>query len=211
MPSRIFAFSIAVTAVLMNPSIVFASQAISRGNNDLGVVSIAITVGPIAEIRFPEGLSFELRVGESDVNAAEHGDDIAGLETLTPESIFRADVPFLVLGNAYAVVEARPSRVAYSGAREVGVAAKSSGPVGREGVLGYTLEIDFEGNSRNRNNSRTQERVRAEFATATAISSVDVAQSERMGLLRIYADATLFESNTGIYHGEVIMAISAEQ
>ena len=206
---RVVSGVIACLAVSVTAQAAQAQSSRTMQPTDRAVVTIGITVGPIAEIVFPEGQAFELRVPEAlpdgDFQAAQqrHPPDESSME------VPMAEIPFIVRGNATAVVEALPGETTWANEREFGV-ARAASPYGAGSLLAYSMELVFG----NRPSDAYLESVSAmssgRFATSGVVSMTNVAQSPEHGSLRIVGDRAVLGTGSGRFHGEIIVAVSAE-
>ncbi|TVS19622.1 MAG: hypothetical protein EA424_07840 [Planctomycetaceae bacterium] len=173
------------------------------------VVTIGITVGPIAEIVFPEGQAFELRVPEPSQAGALQEVQHQGFQPASAAPVHMAELPFIVRGNATAVVEAQPSETTWTDDQEFGV-ARSARPNDGVSLLAYSMEIDFGDRPSNMFLQRAHTRSSGPAATAGVFSSSNVAQSPERGILRIVGNAMVFGTGPGEFTGEIVVSVSAE-
>ncbi|TVQ27673.1 MAG: hypothetical protein EA370_17695 [Wenzhouxiangella sp.] len=173
------------------------------------VVSIVITVGPIAEIVFPEGQAFELRVPEPSQAGALQEVQHQGFQPASAAPVHMAELPFIVRGNATAVVEAQPSETTWTDDQEFGV-ARSARPNDGVSLLAYSMEIDFGERPSNVFSQRAHTWSSGRTATAGVLSSSNVAQSPERGNLRVIGDSMVFGTAPGQFNGEIVVSVSAE-
>ena len=206
---RAFRGVIACLAVSLTAQAAQAQSSGAMQPTNRAVVSIGITVGPVAEIVFPEGQAFELRVPDAlpdgNFQAAQQLDALYEAETEVP----MAEIPFVVRGNATAVVEAQPGETTWANEREFGV-ARAVGPDGTGSRLAYSMELAFGTMPSDAFPAIVSANRSGRSATSGVVSMTSVAQSPEHGSLRIVGDRAVLDTGSGRFHGEIIVAVSAE-
>lgn len=159
-------------------------------------VSISITIGPIAEIRFPEGTVFTFADPAPTSSLADPDDT----EALT------AEVPFVVWGNAQAVIALQSATLRKLEDLRPGHAA-SSGEAGRSGAAFLDVDIEYDG----RFTAEAVHRAGSmNGAGSPLISRVNVSEGPIEGRFRLTADPQTIPGPLEQYHGELVVAVSAE-
>jgi hypothetical protein len=184
-----------VFAVVLSSRMMGPEAALSQTFGEPQTVTIAIQIGPIVEVSFPEGTTFSLEV--------PHRDSMAGgaLRGTPAPTVTPVQIPFEVRGNAHAVVSAMPRGVDAASARDgVGVARlqKNGASILDAGELGYQTIVEFPAGTR-----------RGETATGSAAMRANVARSPVSGVVHIVPINKNGAIN-GTYVGAVEMAAYAE-
>lgn len=206
---RFFSGVLAFLAVSVMAQAAQAQSSRAMQEADQAVVTIGITVGPIAEIVFPEGRAFELRVPEAlsvrDFQAGQQRAPHDEAEMGVP----MAEIPFIVRGNATAVIEAQPVETAWANEREFGV-ARAASPDNTGSRLAFSMELVFQSRPSNAYVAKVIPKSSGRSATSGVVSLTNVAQSPKNGKLRIQGDSAILGTGSGQFRGEIIISVSAE-
>ncbi|SEP23770.1 hypothetical protein SAMN04490248_1488 [Salinihabitans flavidus] len=198
--ARVVRKIVAVTAfcVVLLARVVSPEAALSQTFGTPQTVSIAIQIGPIVEVSFPEGTTFSLEVA-SGGGALNTGIDHR--RGAVPIAV-PVEIPFEVRGNAHAVVSAMPGRGDLTPASDlVGVAKMRSdgSSVSDTAALRYRTVVEFPTGTH-----------RGKIDTGRAMMRANVADSPMRGVVHVipfgYEDTAI-----GHYTGSVEMAVYAEK
>jgi hypothetical protein len=201
-------------ALLVGLSLLGAVESRAQQTTSKASVGVEIRVGPIAQIEFPQGTGFELYIPSRQEGLADQGP----FSPARAPHVATAQIPFTVVGNAWAVVSALPADI---------LQVLPDGPVGKafpgdpegpnQGVeLPYRLRLEFpEGtpvqplagleNPRGRN------------PTDDGTASANVASGPVFGVIHVIPDIIWGEIasgrfvNHGLYRGEVQVTIAATE
>ena len=191
MLERTWAISVMMAMGLSYAAASASTEADMRHNQ--ASVTIAITVGPIAEISFPQGTTVELRP------AAESEALPAAPAVMSPDAGFThlAELPFVVRGNAHAVVEAH-------GVRSTAGRKDPTADAGR-----YAMAITFDHASGRTASIGGSLALSDGFATPPVSARVHVAPRPVSGSLWIYAPPEVSGTSSRREWG-VLVSVSAE-
>jgi hypothetical protein len=160
-------------------------------------VNISITIGPIAEIRFPEGTTFEFDQQVLDKTSPRSSAADAEFE----ESLV-AEVPFVVWGNAHAVI-------ALQSATLLATHEPSKGTAAATGVNSALLDVEIQYDDRHGLQAVGHMGDGVE-RLSPLVSRVNVSGGAIEGRFRIVAQPGLGSAEHGGYRGEIVVNVSAE-
>jgi len=163
-------------------------------------VSISIKVGPIAEINFPRGTDFVLEVPKPETGAPAAGEDLPRVEPIR--------IPFVVRGNATALVHAEASEIQKShDGTNLGVARMISD---RSRTLTYMLEMNFPSKSKTMKKIIFSRISRDNIDTSSRYASANVADGPSNGFVSVIPNfQNAARSGYGTYSGSVNLTITA--
>lgn len=179
-------------------------------------VQVELRVSTIAQIDFPEGTNFLLRIPSREEALARRGPYALG----NPPYLDVAEIPFVVNGNAWLTVSAEPGSVQASRPKRGFGPAYDSGPVGlafpddrngpNKGIeLPYRLWIDF---SPTGVGGRSADLLGP--ARGASVAHINAADGPILGVVYVVPNLTWGEiasrrfSHPGYYRGEVRIAIT---
>jgi len=169
-------------------------------------VSISIKVSPIAEINFPRGTDFVLKVPKPETGAPAAGENLPRVE--------RVRIPFVVRGNATALVHAEASEIQKShDGTKFGVARMISD---RSRTLTYMLDMNFPSKSKTTKKNTFSRISRGNIDTASRYASANVADGPSNGFVSVipnFQNAARSGHGTynGTYSGSVNLTITANE
>lgn len=170
-------------------------------------VNISITIGPIAEIRFPEGAVFELSGTAHEQTGPGIQPRPAGMAQM-PTDMLTADVPFIVRGNAHAVIALQSATIEAvhgSNGRVANVEHLGDTPV--EPHLGVMIGFT---DPRRRSAGHHVANRSDENPTWPLISRVNVSDGPMEGRFHVIARPKPIAGRSQHYRGELVVAVSAE-
>jgi len=161
-------------------------------------VRIAIQIGPIVEVSFPEGTDFSIEVVEN--SGPQFGGSGAGLSR--PTLLAPATIPFEVRGNAHAVVSAIPGEVskAFDAANPTGIARLSnqSAHTSGNGGIEYRTFVEF------------PDEYRDNISTHGSTVKANVATGPLRGVVHVIP-LDVSKAPVGRYSGAIQMVVYAEE
>lgn len=184
----------------------FPSAVLAGAQNDRVTVSIAIKVGPIAEVSFPEGTDFVLRVPEAGATVAHSGPS----GTRDAPVAAPVEIPFTVRGNAKAIVHAEASeKIPYRNGTHVGVARMLTNS---ERILTYRLDLRFPKSNNILNQGHIDEYSRDNIDTSSRYAQLDVAPGPFNGIVSVIpTHPKVARPTNGTYSGSVNLTITATE
>lgn len=186
-------FGVSALAVSAVPTV-----AVAQTMSAAATVRIAIRIGPIVEVSFPEGTDFSLEVVNN--GRPQFGEARAGRSR--PTLLAPAKVPFEVRGNAKAVVSAMPGEVgrAFDVANPTGIARLSDERAQTPGDDGIEYRTFVQFPDQHRDNISTHgDTIRA-----------NVAAGPLRGVIHVIP-TNISKASVGQYSGAVQMAVYAEE